>query len=51
VAAAKHIALNLLRSTNANAKLKVRRKKAAWNTTYLKPSAPRRRPKILKRFP
>jgi len=35
MAIVKHMALNLMRSTKANASLKVRRKKAAWNTTYL----------------
>jgi hypothetical protein len=35
MALVKHMALNLMRSTKANARLKVRRKKAAWNTTYL----------------
>lgn len=31
----KHTAMNLIRSTKATASLKVRRKKAAWNTAYL----------------
>lgn len=31
----RHTAMNLIRSTRATASLKVRRKKAAWNTTYL----------------
>ena len=35
MAVVKHMALNLMRSTTASASLKVRRKKAAWNTTYL----------------
>lgn len=35
MAIVKHMALNLMRSTKASASLKVRRKKAAWNTTYL----------------
>ena len=35
MAIVKHIGLNLMRSTKANASLKVRRKKAAWNTGYL----------------
>jgi predicted transposase YbfD/YdcC len=35
MAIVKHMALNLMRSTKATASLKVRRKKAAWNTTYL----------------
>lgn len=35
MAIVKHIGLNLMRSTKATASLKVRRKKAAWNTGYL----------------
>jgi predicted transposase YbfD/YdcC len=35
MAIVKHMAMNLLRSTKATASLKVRRKKAAWNTAYL----------------
>jgi predicted transposase YbfD/YdcC len=35
MAIVKHMALNLMRSTKATASLKVRRKKAAWNTAYL----------------
>jgi predicted transposase YbfD/YdcC len=35
MAIVKHMALNLMRSTTATASLKVRRKKAAWNTAYL----------------
>jgi predicted transposase YbfD/YdcC len=35
MAIVKHMAINLMRSTKASASLKVRRKKAAWNTTYL----------------
>jgi predicted transposase YbfD/YdcC len=35
MAIVKHMALNLMRSTKPSASLKVRRKKAAWNTTYL----------------
>ena len=35
MAIVKHMALNLMRSTKATASLKVRRKKAGWNTTYL----------------
>jgi predicted transposase YbfD/YdcC len=35
MAIVKHIGLNLMRSTKATASLKVRRKKAAWNTRYL----------------
>jgi predicted transposase YbfD/YdcC len=35
MAIVKHMALNLMRSTKASTSLKVRRKKAAWNTTYL----------------
>jgi predicted transposase YbfD/YdcC len=35
MAIVKHMALNLMRSTKASASLKVRRKKAAWNTSYL----------------
>jgi predicted transposase YbfD/YdcC len=31
----KHTAMNLIRSTKATASLKVRRKKAAWNSAYL----------------
>lgn len=31
----KHTAMNLIRSTKATASLKVRRKRAAWNTAYL----------------
>jgi predicted transposase YbfD/YdcC len=36
MAIVKHMAMNLLRATKPTASLKVRRKKAAWNTTYLK---------------
>jgi predicted transposase YbfD/YdcC len=36
MAIVKHMAINLLRATKPTASLKVRRKKAAWNTTYLK---------------
>lgn len=35
MAVVKHMAINLMRSTKATASLKVRRKKAAWNTGYL----------------
>src|SRR5262245_20232209 len=35
MAIVRHMALNLMRSTGATASLKVRRKKAAWNTAYL----------------
>jgi predicted transposase YbfD/YdcC len=35
MAIVKHMAINLMRSTKATASLKVRRKKAAWNTAYL----------------
>jgi predicted transposase YbfD/YdcC len=35
MAIVKHMALNLMRSTKASTSLKVRRKKAAWNTNYL----------------
>jgi predicted transposase YbfD/YdcC len=35
MAIVKHIGLNLMRSTKATVSLKVRRKKAAWNTGYL----------------
>jgi predicted transposase YbfD/YdcC len=35
MAIVKHMALNLMRATEAAASLKVRRKKAAWNTAYL----------------
>jgi len=35
MAVVKHMALNLLRSTKPGASLKVRRKKAAWDTAYL----------------
>jgi predicted transposase YbfD/YdcC len=35
MAIVKHMALNLMRSTKPSASLKVRRKKAAWNTNYL----------------
>ncbi len=35
MAIVKHIGLNLMHSTKATASLKVRRKKAAWNTGYL----------------
>ncbi len=35
MAIVKHIGLNLMRSTKATASLKVRRKKAAWNPSYL----------------
>lgn len=35
MAIVKHIGLDLMRSTKATASLKVRRKKAAWNTRYL----------------
>lgn len=35
MAIVKHMGLNLMRSTKATASLKVRRKKAAWNTGYL----------------
>ena len=31
----RHIAMNLLRATKTKASLKVRRKKAGWNTAYL----------------
>ena len=31
----RHIAMNLLRSTKTKSSLKVRRKKAGWNTRYL----------------
>ncbi len=35
MAIVKHIGLNLMRSTKATASLKVRRKRAAWNPSYL----------------
>jgi predicted transposase YbfD/YdcC len=36
MAIVKHMAMNLLRATKPTASLKVRRKKAGWNTSYLK---------------
>lgn len=36
MAIVRHMGLNLMRSTKATASLKVRRKKAAWNTSYLR---------------
>ena len=31
----RHIAMNLMRTTKTKSSLKVRRKKAGWNTSYL----------------
>jgi len=36
MAIVRHMAVNLLQATKPTASLKVRRKKAAWNSHYLK---------------